>query len=233
MPRIRRIAKKKKPMLKKRVLRRTRYVRPRGNDLSQPERTGVFGGKRFFKLKYNLTGASSAVVFDDSVMRLNSLFDPEYTAGGHQPYGYDQLGTFFTRYNVYGVKIQGFLTGGVGAVPMNVIFHGDDQAGTMQTSDINRLREMKGNRCYTVNSSDKAKQVNMYFDNSKIFGVSKTVFMNERDYGHTFATNPSIVSYLHILPSSTTGALVASGVSWNLVLTYYCKMHEPIEFAAS
>jgi len=36
---------------------------------------------------------------------MNSLFDPNRTGTGHQPYGFDQLSTFYNRYYVTGSKM--------------------------------------------------------------------------------------------------------------------------------
>lgn len=59
------------------------------------------------KLKYvqafTLTPDSSSVQYKE--FRANSLFDPDYSVGGHQPYGFDQLATFYQHYVVIGSKI--------------------------------------------------------------------------------------------------------------------------------
>jgi len=34
----------------------------------------------------------------------NSVFDPDRTGGGHQPYGHDQLATMFNKYRVFGFR---------------------------------------------------------------------------------------------------------------------------------
>jgi hypothetical protein len=46
------------------------------------------------------SGTIATTVSKTQVMRLNSLFDPNRTGTGHQPYGYDILGTMFNRYRV-------------------------------------------------------------------------------------------------------------------------------------
>ncbi len=38
--------------------------------------------------------------------RLNSLFDPYFPVGGHQPYGYDQLNTIYGRYQVHKTAVE-------------------------------------------------------------------------------------------------------------------------------
>lgn len=47
------------------------------------------------------TQASPLATFGtEQSIRLNSLFDPDFSLGGHQPYGYDQLTPFYGRYVV-------------------------------------------------------------------------------------------------------------------------------------
>lgn len=62
---------------------------------------------RYVKLRYVGYGTmnpAAAVTSTCHVFRLNSLYDPDYTGAGHQPYGYDQMSTFWTDYRVVGVR---------------------------------------------------------------------------------------------------------------------------------
>lgn len=55
---------------------------------------------------YTLTTGAAGIVGATQVNRLNSLFDPNQTGAGHQPYGYAQLaGVMYEKYWVRGVKI--------------------------------------------------------------------------------------------------------------------------------
>jgi len=53
------------------------------------------------KVKYtDSTGFASAGGDYTYIFRLNSLFDPDYTGGGHQPMGHDELATLYDNYQV-------------------------------------------------------------------------------------------------------------------------------------
>lgn len=58
-----------------------------------------FASRYITKMKYseayNLTSISP-----NQTMNLNSVFDPNRTGSGHQPYGFDQLATLYNRYRV-------------------------------------------------------------------------------------------------------------------------------------
>ncbi|WP_445779180.1 hypothetical protein, partial [Shewanella sp.] len=51
----------------------------------------------------NLTNSSGALA--SWQFRLNSMYDPDYTAAGHQPMGFDQVSQNYGRYLVHKVKI--------------------------------------------------------------------------------------------------------------------------------
>lgn len=58
------------------------------------------------RLKYveQVLISNTANIFTDYQFRLNSLFDPNSTGTGHQPYGFDQLAQLYNRYRVYKVN---------------------------------------------------------------------------------------------------------------------------------
>lgn len=49
------------------------------------------------------TGAGGSV--DTETFRANSIFDPDWAVGGHQPMGHDQWSTFYNQYYVKSAKI--------------------------------------------------------------------------------------------------------------------------------
>ena len=51
---------------------------------------------------YTLTSASNGIA--KQYMRMNSLFDPDQTGTGHQPYYFDQFAALYNRYTVLGSK---------------------------------------------------------------------------------------------------------------------------------
>ncbi len=69
-----------------------------------------------FKLAYGdafgLAAHASLTSYTGSeyVFRLNSLYDPDLTGTGHQPYGFDQFAALYSRYKVDRVHIDVLFT---------------------------------------------------------------------------------------------------------------------------
>lgn len=60
----------------------------------------------YVSLKYvdNIAYSMLTGVAQNNVFNLNSIFDPDRTGGGHQPYGFDQLVAMYNRYRVLKVS---------------------------------------------------------------------------------------------------------------------------------
>jgi len=63
--------------------------------------------RQFVKLKYSETVNVHETVIGpyEYVFRLNSIFDPDTSVGGHQPYGYDQYMSKYQKQRVLGSRI--------------------------------------------------------------------------------------------------------------------------------
>ncbi len=54
---------------------------------------------------FTLTAGAVGVYGTEQVFRLNSIYDPDLTSTGHQPYGHDTMATLYNRYRVNRVRI--------------------------------------------------------------------------------------------------------------------------------
>lgn len=103
----RRSIKKKATGVKKYQYRTSRPLTTYGN--ISPHR-GIFGFGSAYrtKLRYceNIVLQSVSGGIGKNVFALNSLYDPNVTGTGHQPFYFDQLAAIFTKYTVYGAKIK-------------------------------------------------------------------------------------------------------------------------------
>ena len=65
-----------------------------------------FGNNFTTTLNYADSYAISPAVVPVHVLRMNSIYDPDYTTTGHQPMGRDQLAELYNRYRVLGFSYE-------------------------------------------------------------------------------------------------------------------------------
>lgn len=96
----------------KRPLRRKNYGRKR-KQVNVNKALTPFAQRYITKLKYSDTLTLNLGNSYQYVFNLNSLFDPNRTGTGHQPYGFDQLSAIYNRYRVISCKyiVNGYAAG--------------------------------------------------------------------------------------------------------------------------
>lgn len=55
---------------------------------------------------FTLTAGAAGVFGTEQIFRLNSLYDPDLTGTGHQPYGFDTMATLYYKYKVTAVRVS-------------------------------------------------------------------------------------------------------------------------------
>jgi len=92
----------------KRSQERVRNVAPGRMTRLSPS-NGVYGFPQELvtRLRYNdvVRISTTGLALGSYSFRMNSLFDPDFTGTGHQPYYFDQLAALYTRYVVVSSKI--------------------------------------------------------------------------------------------------------------------------------
>ncbi|WP_218254000.1 hypothetical protein, partial [Candidatus Magnetobacterium casense] len=85
---------------KRKLIRRKRFARrPKRTTVNVNRALAPIAQRYITKMKYSDV-ISGGALFGDVHMNLNSLFDPNRSGIGHQPYGFDQLATLYNRYRV-------------------------------------------------------------------------------------------------------------------------------------
>lgn len=94
----------RKRMPKKKTYRRRKRANPVVRLTKFPS-TGL-PSSVLIKHKYFYTNSpTSTTTAWTNIMRLNSLYDPDATGVGNQPYYRDQMANLYASYRVYGVKV--------------------------------------------------------------------------------------------------------------------------------
>lgn len=222
MPDKRKYAPKRKLIRRKRMVRRPRVIVNRAlHPIPQ----------RFItKMKY-----AESIVTDGAghySFNLNSIFDPNRTGSGHQPYGFDTLATLYNRYRVIscGWRIQPSYT--------NVTLAQSTQIGAIPANELlvfGSISELKENpRAKYVNQSSGGGVVTL---NGKTYipslvGRSKAQYMADDRYQALMTASPNELALLNI-STSGTGNDTPSPVSLNVLLEFTVEFFDIKHLAQS
>lgn len=126
---------------------------------------------------------------------LNSLFDPNISGGGHQPYGFDQLTPMYSAYRVIGCSIQ-ITCDWTDANPRTQLVwkirpssNPAVFAGYMKQDFMER--PMCGIIYHVPNANGERTVVDLgYFPINEVEGISKAEAMAQINYGSGVTTGP-------------------------------------------
>ncbi len=188
------------------------------------------------RLKYcdrvQLTTTGSVNVAVGYSFRLGSVYDPDYTGTGHQPYMYDQLTTIYKKYVVesvsYSVRFRQ-----VAASPITSLWCGfslltDTNAAASAVGDtINEIRERSTALTAPLAAVNNAANFKTWKGNvvlRRLFGISEMQYYgDEDDFAAMYNANPSRQCFLELFlidPDSGSSTTVEADVE----LTYHVKM---------
>ncbi|QBX89303.1 capsid protein [Apis mellifera virus-12] len=137
-----------------------------------PQRVMV---KHKYVTKYNTTISESAIT--SVVIRANSLFDPEYALGGHQPMYFDQYAELYNHYTVIGSRIT-FTVVNTDAQEAQyayfVVAYRDDNATLPPGTTMEGIAEQtQGRRIVSVpGGANNVYKTSLSFSAKKTFGGS-------------------------------------------------------------
>jgi hypothetical protein len=108
-----------------------------------------------------LTAGASALVGTTKVFSLNSLFDPDNSGVGHQPYGYDQLCTSsgpYMRYKVLNTKVEVIVTTGT-ACWLCIAVHNPSTSATISGLDLAAVKEKHNTKVVFIPSTGGQQKI--------------------------------------------------------------------------
>lgn len=152
---------------------------------------------------FGLTSPSAGV--DIQTMRITSLYDLDYSVGGHQPRYYDVFcnGTAYNNYQVLGVKYDirfrnkttTDATVGIQAIPS-----GSTQLSTpQQLYDSNELNYTKSGLITAQANAYPERRFKGYLSLHRLRGVSKSTYLADQNYWGQYNSNPTSNYHLDLL----------------------------------
>lgn len=165
--------------------------------------------------------------------RANSIYDPDFTGGGHQPLGTDQLLALYEHFTVLGSKIT---LRCINADSTNNAILAVSTVSETSTAvlDINRLIEL-GKSKYAVltdNAGGKPQTtVSQYFNTKRFFGVKDP--NGDDQYQGSASSNPAEEAFFLIGMQNLAPAVVVNSVDCMLEIEYRVQFSEPKIIAQS
>jgi len=187
------------------------------NKLADP-----FPARQFAILRYsqNITLDASQALPASYVFRANSIFDPDYSGIGHQPYGHD---TYQRIYQNYRVK-KAVITVSSSSTGANNILGVTHRATPNVITQNENIREVKGTR-FTALCNDPAS--NKIQTSSQLNDA-----ISYDDQSAKFGSNPVDQSYFHVWTASN-GAADPTTLAICVDIVYYVDMWSPLALGLS
>jgi len=201
---------------------RRKNIRRRPAKLRRNRRRGVkvMGGlnpipsRQIVKMKYSQSVATLVTSAYNWQFNLNSIFDPDRTGTGHQPYGHDQLAALYNRYRViacsYVVTAYSGSTGiKYGVVPQNEY---------VTYGTVAELSEQPRAQFKTQYPGGSFTSIRGKVYMPSLVGRNKAQYMADDRYQAIFGANPNEVASLNMcaLDLAETGTTV----NWTVTLEY-------------
>lgn len=201
---------------------------------------GIFGFPDEFTTRlrycdvYTLTSSSNAIA--KQYMRMNSLFDPDQTGTGHQPYYFDQLAALYGRYHVLGSKMTAefsLLPSAIATAqpsgPVLIGVVGDDSAST--TTTVSTMLESSSCKHALLNSANggpNVKVLTLTYAPYRELGLSS----DDDTVGSDVAGNPAKQWY-GLAWIAETGLSSASSCTVKIQVEYYVKFSQLKDISGS
>jgi hypothetical protein len=146
-------------------------------------------------LKYQESGVSftSSVTPAAQVFRINSMFDPDLSGGGHQPNGFDQLNVVYGQYCVMASKVRCEIAN-LGTIPAFVAGCYSDV--NLSTIPAEALGEARWSKSFTIGPTTGMGIKNYDFPTLDISNLMGEIGMNSDPNTYTgVGTNPTDPAY--------------------------------------
>jgi len=209
MPRVRKPAPRRKPLARR---RRARAQLTTVNRSLQP-----VANRYICRQKYAATLVTNGV--GQYILNMNSLFDPDRTGIGHQPYGFDVLSTLYNRYRVTGCKwrIQN-PTGAVGsAIILATVPNNDASLAFADTGVM-----LENPRCKYVIQNPGAPVTSLRGSLSMptLTGRTKAQYMADDRYQSDVTTSPAELALLYVQTFNSLTGVALGGIGFTITLEF-------------
>lgn len=182
------------------------------------------------KLKYAEAVTVTGVGMQNYRWRMNSLFDPNYTGGGHQPYGFDQLCgapgiALYNRYRVF--KVDYVLT----VANDNYNIHYATLPANVEVPPINNVSEARENpRCqYAIqNPGGTLKKIRGSLSLPALTGLTRPQYAAGENYQALYNNSPVEHQVLSCFSQGMNDDVsVSMSHTFNILMVFHVEFFDP------
>lgn len=231
-----------KTFKKKSGLGKRQLVKPKGNRIGTEFaiNTPIIPPMRQLKLRYaetfSLSTGAAGVLGTQQGMRLNSLYDPNWTGTGHQPYGYDQIVQFYKSYRVNAARVQLIWTtiGGTAEVCCAYELTPTNSGLTLTGQSVDRVTEVNKVSTNVLSASGNTRTVktDFFVKMKDIFAVSAEKLHSDDKYAAAYNSDPTEIVYLLMAVGSYSGT-AGESVSVQVIIDYYATLYDSVVMTQS
>jgi hypothetical protein len=179
---------------------------------------------------FQFTTGAAGVLGTEQVMRLNSLFDPNSTGVGHQPYGFDQLALLYAKYRVLTCHVELRFTtpGAANDILCVALFSGVGNILTLTGASPDYITECgRAKTAHLSSAGSRYAVIKTTIPIHKIAGVPESTVLNESDWAAQNNANPTNVATVTFSVGSYSGQ-GGEAVSCQVVLLYDSLFYDRI-----
>jgi len=169
--------------------------------------------------------------------RLNSLYDPDFSGLGNQPYQYDQLTAVYAKYIVYECHVDlTFTDPSTDGLWVGWSFHSDtDNNDTPNGLTLGDIMSRPNFRCVPINNTGQQFiTIREHIPIHTVFGISRQQYAPLTDtYGAAYNANPVSNAYLDLFVLDPNSLVTPQYVRVAGRLVYTCQFFEYVAPAAS
>lgn len=185
---------------------------------------------------FSLSTGAAGILGTSQVMRLNSVYDPNSTGTGHQPYGYDQLSAFYQSYIVHACRYR-LICSTIGGTPEVAVAFQVLPTGTnlLTGTSVDAATEKSMAVVFPVGPSGNARtrEVSGAVQLYKVMGVTPQQYLNDlSQFAALISANPSTTLYLEVCIGSYSGT-AGETLAVQIVLDYDVEFFQPVTMAQS
>ncbi len=189
---------------------------------------------KYITFKYSdvISQSLATVTATNQIFNMNSIFDPDRTGTGHQPYGHDTLAEVYNRYRVWAfswkitfhAESQGF---DIVTIPTN----GNLASAISNQASFSAACEVPRSRVYSQGTGANAVVASGFIKLNDLNGTSPQEYRADDRFQALFSASPGELLLLNVGTYNPSGTTVA--VDFIVELEYYTEIYDPIIVAQS